>query len=160
MSIDPSEFRRVLGHFVTGVSIVAARDPRTGVPHGLTVNALSSVSLEPPLVLACIEQDAISHGVLELSDGFSVNILDTDAEALSRRFAVTEGGDKFEGVAWHEEATGAPVLDAALAWLDCRVWARHRAGDHTIFIGLVIDAAAREGRPLVFYRGGYGRYIP
>lgn len=159
-AIDASEFRRLLGHFATGVSVVAAREPGTGEPHGLTVNALCSVSLEPPLVLVCVEQDSVTHGLIARSNAFSVNILATEQERLSRRFAMPELASKFEGVAWREEATGSPVLEDALAWLDCRLDASHVAGDHTIFIGEVVAGDAREGGPLLFYRGGYGRYLP
>lgn len=150
----------MLGHFATGVSVVAARKPG-GEPRGLTVNALASVSLEPPLVLICVDKGADSHDTIGAAGAFSVNILTDAQEALSRRFALDEpAGDKFRGIAWHEEATGSPVLDDALAWLDCRLWAQHPGGDHTIFVGEVLDAGAREGGPLVYYRGGYGRYTP
>ncbi|MGH7475161.1 MAG: flavin reductase family protein [Longimicrobiales bacterium] len=160
MTIDPAEFRRVLGHLATGVSIVAARDPHSGDPHGLTVSAIASVSLEPSLVLVCIEQSADSHELVRTAGAFSINLLADDQERLSRHFAESEGGEKFRGIAWHEAVTGAPVLDDVLAWVDCRLWAEYPGGDHTIFVGEVIDANAREGVPLIHYRGGYGRYEP
>lgn len=159
-TIDPSEFRRLLGHFVTGVTIVAACDPDAREPHGLTLNALCSASLEPPLVLVCIDRSSVTHGLIEVARAFSVNILADTQERLSRRFAAPELAEKFSGVAWHEEITGAPVLEDALAWLDCALRASYPVGDHTIFIGEVVAGDAREGGPLVYYRGGYGRYLP
>lgn len=158
--IDGSEFRRVLGHFATGVAIVTSRHA-DGRPCGLTVNAACSVSLEPTLVLVCIERSADSHGCIEAAGYYAINVLDERrGETLSRRFATWGAGDKFRGVAYHEEATGAPVLEDALAWVDCRVVAAYPGGDHTIFLGEVLAADAREGTPLVYYRGGYGRFLP
>lgn len=158
--MEPSEFRRVMGHFPTGVVVVTTRMP-DGRPCGLTVNAFSSVSLQPALVLVCVEHAADSHDCIRDSGIFAVSVLDErKGESISRRFASFEVGAKFDGVAYREEASGAPVLDAAIAWLDCRVEKALPAGDHTIFLGEVLAADAREGRPLVYYRGGYGRFIP
>ncbi len=158
--IEASEFRRVLGHFATGVAVVCVRDPATEEPRGLTVSALCSVSLDPPLVLVCVERSADTHGPLSEAGAFSINILDGEQERLSRVFAEGEAPGKFEGIAWHEEATASPVLDDALAWIDCRTWQAYPGGDHTIFVGEVVDGDARAGSPLVYYRGGYGRYTP
>lgn len=161
MATDVSEFRRVLGHFATGVSVVAARAGTDVEPRAMTVNALASLSLDPPLVLVCVERAADTHAAIVAAGTFGISILTETQEALSRRFAAeTHEVDKFRSVAWHEEATGAPILNDALAWLDCRTWATYPGGDHTIFVGEVVAGDAREGAPLVFYRGGYGRYIP
>ena len=157
--IDTSEFRRVLGHFTTGVSIVTTR-AENGQPRGLTVNAFSSVSLEPTLVMVCVEKVSDSHGCIHASGFYAVNVLAENGEALSRRFATWGVEDKFQGVAYTEAKSGAPVLEAALAWVDCRVVESLSVGDHTVFVGEVLDADAREGRPLVYYRGGYGRFEP
>jgi flavin reductase (DIM6/NTAB) family NADH-FMN oxidoreductase RutF len=158
--MDSSEFRRVMGHFATGVAVVTSRRA-DGRPCGLTVNAFCSVSLNPTLVLVCVERDADSHDCIRELGSFAVSVLDErKGEALSRRFATYGLDDKFQGVAYREEATGAPVLEAALAWVDCRVAQAVPAGDHTVFMGEVIAGDAREGRPLVYYRGGYGRFIP
>jgi flavin reductase (DIM6/NTAB) family NADH-FMN oxidoreductase RutF len=158
--IDTSEFRRVLGHFPTGVSIVTTLR-ENGQPCGLTVNAFASVSLEPTLVMVCVEKESDSHGCIQATGAYAVNVLEeSKGESLSRRFATWGVSDKFKGVAYHEASTGSPVLEAALAWVDCRVVDSISVGDHTIFIGEVLEADAREGRPLVYYRGGYGRFEP
>lgn len=159
LAIDAPEFRRILGHWVTGVAVVAARQG-PGPPCGLTANAVASLSLDPPLVLVCIDHGADSHDCIRAAGAFSVNVLDAEQERLARRFAELETGDKFEGVAYRVGATGSPVLEDALAWVDCRIRESHDGGDHTIFIGEVVAGDAREGSPLVFYRGGYGRYAP
>jgi flavin reductase (DIM6/NTAB) family NADH-FMN oxidoreductase RutF len=159
MAVDPPEFRRILGHWATGVAIVASVS-ETGEPRGLTANAIASVSLDPPLVLVCIEHDADTHRSIVDSRVFSVNVLPQAAERLARRFAGNETDDKFVGVAFRAEITGAPVLDEALAWVDCRVRDVHAAGDHTIFVGEVLAGDAREEEPLAYYRGGYGRLAP
>jgi flavin reductase (DIM6/NTAB) family NADH-FMN oxidoreductase RutF len=159
MPIDPSEFRRIMGHFVTGVTVVASRTP-TGEPCGLTANAVTSVSLDPPLVLVCIDRGADSHDCIREAGFFSVNILDADQERYGRRFASWDMDVKFAGIRYRSEATGAPVLEDALAWVDCRVWATYPGGDHTIFVGEVVAGDAREGTPLLYYRSGFGRFVP
>jgi flavin reductase (DIM6/NTAB) family NADH-FMN oxidoreductase RutF len=159
MPIDSSEFRRILGHWVTGVSVVAARAP-DGTPCGLTANAVASLSLQPPLVLVCVDHSADSHDCIRDAGAFSLNVLASDQERLARRFAAWDIAHKFDGVAYHLEVTGAPVLDDALAWVDCRVSQSIPGGDHTVFIGEVVGGDAREGAPLLYYRGGYGRFIP
>jgi flavin reductase (DIM6/NTAB) family NADH-FMN oxidoreductase RutF len=159
MSMETSEFRRILGHWVSGVAVVATRTDE-GKLCGLTVNAFTSLSLNPPLVLVCVEQTADSHDCIRRAGVFTVNVLASEQERIARRFASWEVDTKFEGLAYHEAETGAPVLAEALAWLDCRVWAEHSAGDHTIFIGQVLAGDAREGNPLLYYRGGYGRFTP
>lgn len=158
--IDSSEFRRVMGHFPTGVTIVTSRH-QDGRPCGLTLNAFCSLSLNPAQVLVCVEKEADSHACIEQSGIFCVNILEEEkGEVLSRRFSTWGLQDKFQGVAYREERSSAPILEAALAWLECRVTQQISSGDHTIFVGEVMDADAHEGRPLVYYRGGYGRFIP
>jgi 3-hydroxy-9,10-secoandrosta-1,3,5(10)-triene-9,17-dione monooxygenase reductase component len=159
MNVDPDEFRRVLGHFVTGVTVLTTRDA-VGAPAGLTVNAFASVSLEPPLVLVCVDRDSDTHDLIEAAGFFAVNVLADDQERISRRFAVDEKGRKFDGLAWRDELTGAPILDDALAWVDCHVRSSCDGGDHTVWIGEVAAGDAREGVPLLFYRGGYGRFAP
>lgn len=159
MSVKAAEFRRLLGHWATGVSVVTAQPPAEA-PCGLTVNAFCSLSLEPPLVLVCIEKGADSHDCIERAGKFCVNVLAAEQERLARRFAGVDSASKFDGIAFHRERTGAPVLAAALAWIECEVRARHDGGDHTIFIGEVIAGDARQGAPIIYYRGGYGRCTP
>lgn len=156
--IDESEFRRVIGHFATGVAVVTScRDD--GSACGLTVSSVSSVSLDPTLVLVCVAHDSDTHGWIVDAGVYAVNVLEEGkGETLARRFAGGGAEEKFRGTAWRTEHTGAPVLDEALAWLDCRVAAALPGGDHTIFVGEVLAADAREGTPLLYYRGGYGRF--
>lgn len=153
MAVESSEFRRILGHWTTGVAVVATIDA-AGEPRGLTANAVASLSLEPALVLACIERSADTHDILSRTGFFAISMLAQDDEAVARRFAA-DGADKFRGLAWHPERTGAPVLDRALAWVDCHLHSLCDGGDHTIFIGAVVAGDAREGEPLLYYRGGY-----
>jgi flavin reductase (DIM6/NTAB) family NADH-FMN oxidoreductase RutF len=122
--------------------------------HGLTANAFTSVSLVPPLLLVCIDKKAESYPCFDESKVFTVNVLSSDQEALSRKFAVT-GGDKFEGVSYKVGANGAPILDGVLAFLECKVTQKIDGGDHTIYIGEIEQAETKEGKPLLFFRGGY-----
>ncbi len=151
--IETAEFRRILGHWVTGVAVVAARRA-DGQPCGLTVNAFTSLSLGPPLVLVCIERSADSHDCIRDAGAFSVNVLAAADRALARRFA-TSGGSKFDGLDLGRGSSGAPILKRALAWVDCRLHAQHAGGDHSIFVGEVLDGGVSDGDPLVFHRGDY-----
>jgi flavin reductase (DIM6/NTAB) family NADH-FMN oxidoreductase RutF len=153
MVIDKQEFRRVLGHFAAGVTVVTTRGA-DGTPYGLTATAFTSVSLEPPLVLVCVDKRSESHPHFLASGVFTVNFLALDQEDISRRFAIS-GGDKFVGLASHAGATGAPVLADTLGHLDCRTTSVVDAGDHTIFVGAVEAGAAREAQPLLYFRGAY-----
>ncbi len=155
-TIDPATFRSVLGRFASGVTVVTVRDSQL-YDHGMTVSAFCSLSLEPPLVLICIEKSASLHGVIAAGDTaarFAVNILESKQEEVARRFA-EEHPNRFEGVGFTRGATGAPILDDCLAVIECEVQSRHPAGDHTIVIGTVIGSATSEGSPLLYYRGGY-----
>jgi flavin reductase (DIM6/NTAB) family NADH-FMN oxidoreductase RutF len=153
MPIDKNELRRVMGHFATGVTVITALR-KSGEMHGLTANAFTSVSLVPPLLLVCVDKNAESYPCFDETRVFTVNILAHDQEALSRKFAVS-GGDKFQGVAYHTGANGAPILDGALAYVECKVVQAFDGGDHTIYLGEIEQAEAREGKPLMFFRGGY-----
>lgn len=153
MAIDRNELRRVMGHFATGVTVITTHS-EDGKPFGLTANAFSSVSLDPPLLLVCVDKKAESYPYFEQSKVFTVNILSDGQEALSRRFAVS-GGAKFEGVAYHMGANGAPILEGSLAYMECTLYASYDGGDHTIYLGEVQQAETVERKPLLFYRGGY-----
>ncbi len=155
MPIDADHFRAVLGRFATGVAIVTLRD-HEGRDHGMTVSAFSSLSLDPPLVLVCIGADAAMSTVMHTAESFAVNILSADQEALSRRFA-GKVDDRFVDLPCARSALGHALLDGALGWLECRVIARHPAGDHVIVVGVVDDASAHDARPLLYYRGGYAQ---
>jgi flavin reductase (DIM6/NTAB) family NADH-FMN oxidoreductase RutF len=126
-----------------------------GRAHGVTVTALCSVSLEPPLLLACVDHTATIYPHLVVAKHFAVNLLAREQEALSRRFAETTD-NRFEGVGFERGPAGVPLLDDALAHIQCAMWAQYDGGDHTIFVGRVERAAAREAHPLLYYRGQYG----
>lgn len=156
MSLDPDTFRAVLGRFASGVTVVTVLDAH-GRDHGMTVSAFCSVSLDPPLVLVCVEHSASVHQVLLDTEYFAVSVLAADQEALARRFAEAgRGPERFAGLGYRRgERTGAALLDDALAVLECRRVAAHPAGDHTIIVGETESCALRDARPLLYYRGGY-----
>jgi flavin reductase (DIM6/NTAB) family NADH-FMN oxidoreductase RutF len=156
MALDQSSFRSVLGRFASGVTVVTVRDGE-GHDYGLTVSAFCSLSLDPPLVLVCVDKTASGHGALVAASHFAINVLAEQQEAHSRRFSNKEERSRFEGVGFTRGAGGQPLLDDALAHLACRMAAQHDGGDHTIFIGEVEEASAAEARPLLYYRGGYAR---
>jgi flavin reductase (DIM6/NTAB) family NADH-FMN oxidoreductase RutF len=158
MALTPTEFRTALRNFAAGVTVVTTRD-EDGRPSGLTASAFTSVSLDPPLVLVCVDHAATAHPALRAHGWFAVNVLRQEQEGISRRFAAS-GGDKFDGVPCHEGKTGLPLIDGALATLECRVVGAHEAGDHTIFVGAVEAASVRNGRPLVYFHGGYHGLSP
>lgn len=151
--IPSHTFRSILGRFATGVTVLTALD-RAGNDHGMTVSAFCSVSLDPPLVLACIDHEAEMSAILQTAEHLGVSILSEDQEAISRRFAELERG-RFDGVGYARGATGVALLEGAIAHLECRIAARHPAGDHTIVVGEVVEAAAMGQRPLIYFRSGY-----
>ena len=159
MAVDRMEFRRTIGTFATGVTIVTTK--LEDHAHGLTANAVSSVSLDPTLVLICVDHTSDTYQLLKQSGAFCVNILGVDQAELSMRFAtkLKEGEHRMTGVGYREGVTGAPILDGVIAFLECRVWQIFTAGDHDIFIGEVIDLWSDPGdaRPLIFYRGKYAQ---
>ncbi|MBI4590317.1 MAG: flavin reductase family protein [Candidatus Rokubacteria bacterium] len=158
MSISTDEFRHVLSHFASGVTVVTTWDAE-GRPTGLTVSAFTSVSLEPPLVLVCVDHKAQSYPALRASSRFAVNILAAEHRAVSERFATTNA-DKFAAVTYQPGPLGLPLLPEALAHLECRTVSAYPGGDHTIFVGEVESAQARQGNPLLYFRGSYSRLFP
>jgi flavin reductase (DIM6/NTAB) family NADH-FMN oxidoreductase RutF len=156
MTIDPDSFRSVLGRFPSGITIVTTVDG-DGRDVGMTVSAFSSVSLRPPLIQVCIDKAASMYNALLRTDRFGVNILAAEQEALSRRFAAIDSSHRFEGVGYERAENGVVLLDDALGHLECTVSARHDAGDHTLFVGEVERASAGDGRPMLYYRGGYAQ---
>ncbi len=155
MPIEKQEFRRVLGRFAAGVTVVTTVDDARR-PYGLTATAFTSVSLEPPLVLVCVDKQSESYPHFHTSGVFAVNFLGAEDEPVSRHFAVS-GGDKFKDVRFRHGVTGAPVLAESLAYLECRIVEILAGGDHTIFLGQVEAADARDGEPLLYYCGAYRR---
>jgi 3-hydroxy-9,10-secoandrosta-1,3,5(10)-triene-9,17-dione monooxygenase reductase component len=152
---DDARFRSVLGHFATGVTIITAVDD--GEPVGMAANSFTSLSLDPPLILFCVAHESSTWPRIERAGTFAVNILGEGHEELSRLFA-TRGADRFGATPWHTGVSGAPVLEEAIGYVDCRFEAEYPGGDHKIIVGRVLDLDVREGaRPLLFYRGGYER---
>ncbi len=153
---DPSHFRQVLGHLPTGVTVVTAFGEE---PVGMAANSVTSVSLQPPLLLICPARTSTTWPLLREAGRFCVNVLAHGHEEVSRQFAAS-GVDRFAGVAWHERRAG-PALDEAVAWIDCEIDAEHPAGDHTIVIAKVLDLDVSGAyRPLVFFGGRYGTFAP
>lgn len=146
-------FRQMLGRFATGVTVLTVTAP-DGRPHGMTASSLTSASLEPPLVLVCVDHAARMHPFITSADAFVVNVLAGDQEDLSRRFADPHD-DRFDGVGYRTSASGLVLLDGALAHIECRRHTLYEAGDHTIVLGRVVGGDAREGGPLMYFRGGY-----
>lgn len=153
--IGPDEFRRALGHFATGVTVVTTREI-DGSFVGLTASAVASVSLDPPLVLVCVDQKAQCYQALLDADGFAISVLGASHEDLSRRFA-SRGLDKFEGVRYTLGRLGLPLLEGALAHIECSTLHRYAGGDHTILVGRVEKATVSGGEPLLYFQGRYRR---
>lgn len=153
MPIDKDLFRAVLGRFASGVTIITTTDA-DGRDQGMTVSAFSSLSLDPPLVLVCIDHGASLWPVLQTAGHFAVNILASQQEALSRRFSSKEP-DRFDGIGFSRGNTGVPMLDDTLASIECTITARVPQGDHSILIGHVESGTTRDLQPLLYYRGGY-----
>lgn len=153
MSIDTDAFRSALGRFASGVTVVTtcAAD---GSDHGMTASAFCSVSLEPPLILVCVEKIATMHDAIVACSHFAVNVLSQSQEPVARRFAEVDG-NRFDGIGFARGAHSTPIIDDALAVLECRRTATYEGGDHTIVVGEVESATWRDDKPLLYYRGGY-----
>jgi flavin reductase (DIM6/NTAB) family NADH-FMN oxidoreductase RutF len=159
MTADVKGFRKAMGLRAAGVTVVTTRD-RHGEPRGLTATAVCSVSLDPPLVLVCVDRTAECYEAFRKAETFAVNLLRDGQEPLSRRFA-RKDVRKFENIPHRSGITGSPVLADVLAHVECRVRARYPGGDHTIFLGEVVGSGALSfddaGSPLLYFRGGYAR---
>ncbi len=155
MGISAASFRRALGRFASGVTVVTTRDS-AGQVLGLTVSSFCSVSLRPPLVLVCIDQRADTNGGLRESGWFAVSVLGEHQADVSRRFA-ERGRRKLEGFAFTEGRHGLPLVPGALAQLQCRIRSVHDEGDHSVWVGEVMASAVHRGLPLLYYRGDYPR---
>ncbi|MFF9865257.1 flavin reductase family protein [Streptomyces sp. NPDC013953] len=159
LSVDQAVFRRVLGHFATGVTVVTAYDEEGGGPAGFACQSFASLSLDPPLVAFMVSRTSTTWPRIARAGAFCVNVLGADQAGLCRAFAVS-GADKFAGVPYDPApATGSPRLAAVPAWVDCTVQAVHTGGDHLIVVGRVAALGARDdGEPLLFHRGRFGRF--
>lgn len=156
MPIDPSEFRRVLGHFPTGVTVVTGADDDG--PVGMAIGSFASVSLDPPLVMFCPGSDSESWLQIRKTGNFCVNVLGEDQKDVCGVFA-SNVDDRFAGIDWTTAVTGAPLISGSIAWMDCEIHAIHDGGDHDIVVGRVKALATDLDRgPLLFFKGGYGRY--
>jgi flavin reductase (DIM6/NTAB) family NADH-FMN oxidoreductase RutF len=154
MPIDRESFREVLRSWASGVTVVTTR--AGDKVHGMTVSAFSSVSADPPLVLVCANQASTTHGVIQEGGLFTVNILASHQAHVSQVFATPDNEDtRLDCVSWSEGETGAPVLDEALACLECTVTNAYREGSHTIYIGRVEAVHRTDAEPLLYYQAGY-----
>jgi len=157
MSVTQAEFRKGLGCFATGVTVITV--DYEGEVHGMTANAFASVSLDPQLVLVCVDHRARTHAHLHAKKRFGVNVLAEDQQMISEYYARVAQhyghAERDAGARFDRTAHGTPVLNGALSYLECRLHSAQDAGDHTIFIAEVEDVVVREGDPLLFYRGQY-----
>ncbi|HKP10528.1 MAG TPA: flavin reductase family protein [Blastocatellia bacterium] len=155
MPISKDEFRSAMSRFASGVTVVTAKT-EDGQPSGLTVSSFASLSLEPPLVLICIDKRASIHDLLVEGRHFAVNVLGEEQEILSRRFA-SRDADRFSGTGYADGVTGMPLLNDVLVAIECRIVHTYPGGDHTIVVGEVEHAAVSDGKPLAYFRGGYAQ---
>ena len=154
VSIDQDAFKRALRGWASGVTVVTSR--AGDKVHGMTVSAFSSVSVDPPLVLVCANQGSMTHSVIEEGGIFAVNILAEHQQDVSNLFASSKNeSSRLERVAWTAGETGAPLIDGALATIECKVHRAHREGSHTIYIGEVQAVRTSDAPPLLYYQGGY-----
>ena len=153
VEIDQRQLRTVLGHFCTGVTVVASVDG--GEPVGMACQSFAALSLDPPLVLFCPGRSSRSWARIASSGHFCVNVLAQDQQDVSSAFG-KPGASKFGGLGWHRSPNGAPVLDGVLTWVDCMIETVHEAGDHDVVVGRVTELGPpRDAAPLLFYRGSY-----
>ena len=153
--MTPKEFRDIIGHFASGVTVITALDD--GQPFGTTASAVSSLSLEPPMVLICLNKTSSTENAIASSQRFAVNILGEDQADEAMRFATKKAAEKFQGVQVVDGEWGEPLLGGALAILECRVVERVTGGTHSVFLAEVERASSRSGTPLAYFRGQFGR---
>jgi len=151
--VDAIRFRQLLGTFATGVAVITARDGAGG-PAGMTASAIASVSLEPPLLLVCVWQAADFHPVIAAAHHFGLTVLAESQEDISRRFA-GKGPDRFAATPWHSHVTGVPLIEGAAAHIVCARREAVAAGDHTVFLGEVLDGTTFSRAPLLHVHGAY-----
>lgn len=158
MPVSTEEFKLGLRRWASGVTIVTARAGER--VHGMTVSAFTSVSIAPPLVLVCADKSSDTLRLIEEGGVFAANLLGRGHEELSNRFAFGDERTRFDGVEWHAGKTGAPLLDGAIASIDCRVVGTHEAGDHVIYVGEVEGVELRDGEPMLYFAGRYRFLAP
>ena len=154
MAVEAAEFKKAMGRFASGVTVVTVEDE--GIRSGLTVSAFCSLSLEPPLVLICIDRKVKSHDAIAAAGHFAVNVLAEDQQEVSTRFA-SRVENKFESVATCPGILGDPIIEGTLATVECRIVDRLPGGDHTIFVGEVERARVGDAGPLLYFTGAYRR---
>ncbi len=161
--MDPAasngDFRRVMRRFPTGVTVVAVADP-SGVPWGLTVSSFTSVSMDPPLVLVCIDRGSDTHEKILEAHGFGISVLAVDQAHVASRFAIDPSEGRFDDVAWHLGPSGRPLLAGAAAWLECDLHEIHSGGDHSIILGLVRETGVTDQPSMVYHEGAFGSVGP
>ena len=153
MPVSSADFRSAMSRFASGVTVVTTKDS-AGKRHGITVSAFCSVSLDPPLVLICIEKTTGSHHAFEQSGRFTVNILSSDAANISEHFASLLD-DKFDGINFAVDEHGIPILNDSMCALQCSLFKSLDGGDHSIFLGEVEHVIVRDAKPLIYFRGSY-----
>lgn len=160
MSVDPRSFRKALGCFATGVTVVTTLHPETKAPAGVTVSAFSSLSLDPPLVLFCLGTQTSSIDSFKKYGHFAINVLSESQRDQSIRFA-SRSEDKWAGQKWEQGLAGVPLLSGCIATLECKLVNTVEGGDHTIFVGEVQNLTHQEGgSPLIYFRGAYLDFGP
>ena len=156
MPIETSLFRRVMGSFASGVTVVTSMEGKE--PRGFTASAISSLSLEPRMLLVCVNRLSTTLDIIKASGTFVVNVLSAQQQEVAQQFA-TRTTNRFDGVRWRMgTATGAPVIDGSLAYAECRLTDTCPGGDHVIIMGEVLSGDAHEAEPLLYFRGRYGTY--
>jgi 3-hydroxy-9,10-secoandrosta-1,3,5(10)-triene-9,17-dione monooxygenase reductase component len=155
-SFDSDRFREVVGHFPTGVAVVASTTG--GRPYGMAVASFMSLSLDPPLVLFCAGKSSTSWPRIRRAGRFCVSVLSHEQRDTCKAFA-QQSGDKFQNIDWFASPNGSPIIDGCLAWIECDISAVYPGGDHDVVVGHVTTLdASYDGQPLVFFRSGFGSF--
>lgn len=157
MAFDSKLQRQIMGRFATGVTVVTLATDEG--PWGMTANAVTSLSLDPPLVLVAVVRGNRTHARLLQARAFAINILRADQEALSTAFA-KDGQAAFADLSYRTAVTGAPIFEASLGYVDCRLHEVLAGGDHDMFVGEIVAGEARDGEPLLFFGGRYAQLAP
>jgi len=158
VAVSKEEFRAALGRFASGVTVITTFDEKGNRPLGITVSAFSSVSLNPPLVLICIDKDAYLHDYIKTFGAFGVNVLSEGQDKLSNLFASREA-DKFKDISYTMSESNLPFIDGALVNMDCKIVYDYEGGDHTIFVGELMSVKTVDANPLLYFHGGYGKLV-